>query len=287
MTALEQDRNTPERVVIPNLALNEFELDEDVVLFVGGIACMNGDGYVVAGETATGLIPVGVVQRFADNTGGDAGDVRGKAKPGVFRFVNDGDAIVAADKGSVCYIVDDQTVDIDDGGATRSKAGVIVDVDADGVWVAVGFAFFSNPAATPAGTLQKKTVTVPFDHASFAAESDDGDAVNINVGTALPAGAILVGARYTITDPFVGAGLATLTMIVGKSGDTNGVIEAVDILGDTAGQYQGTLGTMMVNGPSLQSEVQLVANFDPDGSAALDELTAGEVVIDVYYFVAF
>ncbi len=76
-------------------------------------------------------------------------------------------------------------------------------------------------------------------------------------------------------------------MIVGKSGDTNGVIEAVDVLGDAAAQYQGTLGTMMVNGPSLQSEVQLVANFDPDASAALDELTAGELTIDVYYFVAY
>ena len=96
-----------------------------------------------------------------------------------------------------------------------------------------------------------------------------------------------MGARYTISEPFAGAGVTTLTMIVGKSGDANGVIEAVDIFGDSAGQYQGTLGTMMVNGPSLQSEVQLVANFDPDSSAALDELTAGEVTIDVYYFTAF
>ncbi len=129
--------------------------------------------------------------------------------------------------------------------------------------------------------IQKKSVTVLY---TDLVDGDDGDAQDVNVGTALPAGAFVVAAKYTINTPFAGAGVATLTMIVGKSGDTNGVIEAVDILGDAAGQYQGTLGTMMVNGPSLQSEVQLVANFDPDASAGLDELTAGSVTIDVFYF---
>ncbi len=132
--------------------------------------------------------------------------------------------------------------------------------------------------------ILKKSVTVLY---SDLIDGDDGDAQDVNVGTALPAGAIVLGARYTINEVFAGAGVATLTMIVGKSGDANGVIEAVDIFGDAAAQYQGTLGTMMTSGPSLQSEEQIVANFDPDASAGLDELTAGSVTIDVYYFAAF
>jgi hypothetical protein len=137
--------------------------------------------------------------------------------------------------------------------------------------------------ALEAVQIYSKTVTIPYDLAAFAAESDDGDAVNVNVGTALPAGAMLLAAKYEITEVFAGAGVTTLTMIVGFSGDTNGVIEAVDVFGDATGEYKGTPGTAML-GPA--GEKQLIANFDPDSSAALDELTAGEIVITVLYTVA-
>lgn len=130
--------------------------------------------------------------------------------------------------------------------------------------------------------IQKASVTVAYDHASFAASGVDGADVDINVGDALPAGAVLLGARYTIATPFAGAGVATLTMMVGFSGDTNGCIEAVDIFGDSAGEYRGTPGTAM-GGPA--GSKQLVANFDPDAAAGLDELTAGSVTIDVLYCV--
>lgn len=280
--------NTPEVALLPFVAALSFLVASGSTITEGGIACVNTSGEMVpAADAVTTLIPIG---RTEVTVLGD-GVKYGKAKPGVYELENStaGDAIAADDVGKVCYLAGEAKVALTDNGGTRSKAGVIVGYNATSgkVAVAVGFNFFSNPAATPSGTIQKKSVTVAFDHASFVAEGDDGDAVDINVGTALPAGAILIGARYTIGEVFAGAGVASLTMMVGKSGDTNGVIEAVDIFGDATGQYQGTLGTMMVNGPALQSEVQLVANFDPDAAAGLDELTAGEVTIDVYYFVAF
>jgi hypothetical protein len=40
-----------------------------------------------------------------------------------------------ADVGKQCYLVDDQTVAKTDGTNTRSPAGFVRDVDADGVWV--------------------------------------------------------------------------------------------------------------------------------------------------------
>lgn len=289
MTALDRDRYTPALLLLSVVAALQYPADGGSEFFGGGIGCLDSNGNAVPGTEATGLTPVGRIEEYVDNTSGENGEKLVRMLPGIYRWDNSegGDEIGEEHKGLVCYIADDHTVALTDNGGARSKAGVIVNVDDDGVWVAIGFAFLSNPAATPAGTLQKRTVTVPYNHAAFLAESDDGEAVDINVGTALPVGAIVVAARYTINEVFAGEGVATLTMIVGKSGDTNGVIEAVDIFGDATGQYQGTLGTMMVNGPSLQSEVQLVANFDPDSSAGLDELTAGEVTIDVYYFVAF
>jgi len=134
--------------------------------------------------------------------------------------------------------------------------------------------------ALEATAIYKKTVTVAFDDFTATADGADED---INVGTALPAGAMLLASKYEITTPFVGAGVATLTMKVGFSGDTDGVTEAVDILGDAAAEYRGTPGTAM-GGPA--GSKQLVANFDPDNAGGLDELTAGSVTITVLYTVA-
>ena len=48
-----------------------------------------------------------------------------------------GDAITRAEIGDVCYIVDDETVAKTNGTSTRSAAGTIRDVDAQGVWVEI------------------------------------------------------------------------------------------------------------------------------------------------------
>lgn len=73
----------------------------------------------------------------ADNTGGAAGAIRVDWRRGVFRFNNSAaaDLIGLADIGKPCFIVDDNTVAKSNGGATRSAAGVVDDVDTDGVWV--------------------------------------------------------------------------------------------------------------------------------------------------------
>jgi len=60
----------------------------------------------------------------------------------VIRVLEDGEGatlmIAAAEIGTYCYIVDDQTVAKTDGTATRSSAGKVFDVDAQGVWVEIG-----------------------------------------------------------------------------------------------------------------------------------------------------
>lgn len=102
-----------------------------------GTIAVVASGYFRGGATATGHLAVGAFPATYDNSSGSAGDVVGQVEEGIFRFANSsaGDAIAATDRGAACYVVDNQTVAKTDGGATRSPAGIIHDVDSEGVWV--------------------------------------------------------------------------------------------------------------------------------------------------------
>lgn len=135
MTALTKDRIAPRRVgedVVDPVAAN-------AVVYVGALVVLNATGYAAPGSTSTTLTARGVAEEAVDNTGGADGDLTVKLRRGVFRFTNDGgDPIDRTHIGGTAYIVDDQTVAATNGAGTRSAAGTIIDVDADGVWVDVG-----------------------------------------------------------------------------------------------------------------------------------------------------
>jgi hypothetical protein len=133
MAALTVDRNTPRR-------------DGDIIsmgvagakkIFAGAMVALDANGYATPGVTATDLLGIGRAEAHVDNSSGADGDLSVDVRKGVFRFANStaGDQIAAADIGSDCYIVDDQTVAKTDGTGTRSVAGKVFDVDPDGVWV--------------------------------------------------------------------------------------------------------------------------------------------------------
>lgn len=94
-------------------------------------------GYLTEGAAAAGLVGAGVAEAEADNSGGSAGDVSVRLRSGVFRMANSAaaDEITFAEIGDVCVAVDDQTVAKTDGGSSLSPAGIVADVDAQGVWV--------------------------------------------------------------------------------------------------------------------------------------------------------
>lgn len=97
-------------------------------------------GYAAPGATATGKVAAGLADETVDNTAGAAGDLTIRVKPGIFKFVNLGaDPVVAAGVGTDCYIADNQSVAATNGGSTRSRAGVVVQLDSDGVYVQLGF----------------------------------------------------------------------------------------------------------------------------------------------------
>ena len=109
-------------------------------IFAGALVALNAAGFLVRGSEALNLRADGVARESVDNTGGLDGAKLCKVEPGVYHFENSAaaDAITRADIRNDCFIVTDQRVARTNGGNTRSIAGRIVDVDAQGVWVRVG-----------------------------------------------------------------------------------------------------------------------------------------------------
>lgn len=132
MTALAVDRNTP---VLQGDLLKQAAAA--VLIYAGSLVMRNASGYLTKGATATGSVGVGRAEERVDNAAGAAGDKLITVRPGTFRYGNSAstDLLTIADIGKACWVVDDQTVARTSASTTRSKAGIVRDVDALGVWV--------------------------------------------------------------------------------------------------------------------------------------------------------
>lgn len=133
MAALTSDRRTSERLP----AVREFPVKANAVIFAGALVAIDATNMAVPAATSTTLTVVGRAEARADNAGGADAAIRVRVMAGVHQFGNSsaGDAIAIKDIGKTCYAVDDQTVALTNGANTRSAAGVVFDVDAQGVWV--------------------------------------------------------------------------------------------------------------------------------------------------------
>lgn len=134
MTAITTERDTQRRQGLEVA----YPMAAGAKALAGTLAVLTATGYAQGGTVATTLKAVGVFDATVDNTGGANGDLKAPVrKDGWFRFANSaaGDLITIADINANCYIVDNQTVAKTDGGATRSIAGKVRDVDAVGVWI--------------------------------------------------------------------------------------------------------------------------------------------------------
>ena len=134
MGAATTDRNTRHRAGL----VRSFPIAASTKLLAGTMVALNSSGLLVNPSAATTLKSVGVVQATYDNSAGLAGAMRAEVYSGVWGpFDNSAsaDAIALADVGADCWLVDNQTVAKTDGTASRSVAGRISDVTAEGVWV--------------------------------------------------------------------------------------------------------------------------------------------------------
>ncbi len=139
-------RNTPQRLD-PNFNnIVTEKMAAATTLFVGSLVCLNAAGYLVRGSTSATLKAVGVLgnQPFeipgpSITNAGANGDKTAEVRVGVFLFDNDpNDPVGQDDWQNDCYITDDETVCGTSAGSTKSKAGRVIEVTEQGVWVAVG-----------------------------------------------------------------------------------------------------------------------------------------------------
>lgn len=135
MVALTKDRNTKRR---DGVQFND-PVAASTRIYAGSLVCLNAAGFAVPGSTSATLKARGRAEEQVDNRDGAAGAMRIETRRGVFPFANStaADEITRADIGATAYIVDDQTVAKTSATNTRSVAGVIRDVDSDGVWIEI------------------------------------------------------------------------------------------------------------------------------------------------------
>lgn len=129
--SLATERETRERsgeVYVLGVAAN-------VTLFQGALGCANASGHATPGAVATTLVALGRVEETV--AGGSVAGVNNvRIKRGTFLFKNSvADPVTVASIGRDCFVVDDETVAATNGTNTRSKAGIVHDVDVSGVWV--------------------------------------------------------------------------------------------------------------------------------------------------------
>lgn len=117
--------------------------------------------------------------------------------------------------------------------------------------------------------IAKKTVTVTDDELTGASQV-------VNIGTALPANAVVIAHELNVTEQF--ANEADTTITIGGT-DADAIVASTDLDALGIGKYSGTLGAHPQG--SFGSE-QLVATF---AATALDDLNAGSVTITVWYMV--
>lgn len=219
--SLAKDRLTPARL----LTLLNLAVAANVLCYAGGLAALDANGRVTPGATATGLKGIGRFKDRVDNSTGSAGDLNADVERGCFQYANSSsaDAITEADVGRPCFIVDDQTVAKTDGGGTRSVAGVVADVDADGVWVD-----FTEPVGRGKVYISMPTMS------SKASDAAVSRRVSPVKGT--------ITKIWNVSSAALATGDATLTGKIGATGITNGVITITNA-GSAAGDVDSAAPT--------------------------------------------
>lgn len=129
----------------------------------------------------------------------------------------------------------------------------------------------------------KRTVTVG--HADLT-EGTNNTSQAINIGATLPANARIVGVDMRSLTAFSGGSATAVTCDVGTSGDIDALIDGADLF---AAAVDGGPATMpqgvRPNKTFASAGAQLIATFLTDSGHNLEGLTAGSVVIEVFYTV--
>jgi len=133
MTALATDRKTLEKRA--EILGRYFPVAASTVIYEGALVAVDTAGRLVPAAATAGLRVVGRAEDAAPSGSADASKCR--VSKGIFGYGNLASHLVTvAMVGAVCYVEDDQTVSCDN--SVGIVAGIVVDVDSDGVvWISV------------------------------------------------------------------------------------------------------------------------------------------------------
>jgi hypothetical protein len=228
MTVLAADIVTP----MKDAGLKSFPAGVDI-LYKGGFALINPDGYAVAAPVAAscqGMVMAGVIAEKVDNSGGSAGDKNVRVyTEGFFKFT--ATSITQAMVGQMMYLVDDNIFD-DEPGEEQIPVGILVEyVSATSGWIDIG-------AATGLKTaVKRKAITKA---AAYTVLEEESGAVffgNLDAITfTLPA------TKKGLTYTFVNKG-ADGAMLINIDPNAADLIVGNDLVGSDGGILSNTKAT--------------------------------------------
>lgn len=204
-------------------------------IYAGSMVALDSSGVALPAADASGYIVVGRAERTSANVGADYSATKTiTVRRGVFRWAN-GSSLAAADIGDLAYVSDDQTVASPTGLTHDVVAGLIVDVDASGVWVdclsvgGQGAASVAALTATGAANLQS-TLAVTGNTTIGGTLGVTGAAtfsstLGVTGNATVPALIVLGSTTGTLDIAETGDGTNSLVLIIGTT--TNIVAENV------------------------------------------------------------
>jgi hypothetical protein len=227
MMALAEDRPTRNRLG----AKFSYSVGAAKTIYGGALIALH-DGYAVPGYVHVGLKAVGIAAHAVDNSLGADGAETIEVEEGIFQFENyASDLIDITDIGNACFIYDDQTVAKTSGGAARSIAGIVRDVDSDGVWVEVRNTMSMTVGLTAANNLSDVALAATA-RANLGANlvTLHKEVVNLVSATAsvyrinVPVAGVITAIRSVLEGHALATGNATITAAINGTGITTGVI---------------------------------------------------------------
>ena len=213
MAALTADRYT---VQVADTESRNYPMAASTKIYGGSLVGLDASGNANDGAATATLNIVGVAMEQIDNSSGSAGDLKVEVRAGMFWFANNGTSCAAGDEGKLCYVVDDQSVDLSSSSGARPVAGHIVQVDATlGVLVEVG----RNAVRGSYVTAQVRLADISTASTAWVCPGVAGEVVRIS----------------SVIDGAIATADATLTPDIGTTPITGGAITVA-----TAGSAAGT-----------------------------------------------
>ena len=137
MTALTKAREVQRWGGSPGVLVS-YGVAASQTIYGGALVALNAAGHAIPATDTADITVVGVAEATVKSSA-TAGEDKVRIRRGavqLFANATGTNKLTIADIGSLCYVADDQTVQ-DDGATKDVKAGVMLQLDDNGVWVNV------------------------------------------------------------------------------------------------------------------------------------------------------